>query len=64
MPEHPRDPRHYEMKIPPEPEDATLKKEEQQRPPADDENRDASNSARDTNVVRSDDRPQSVRNEK
>ena len=64
MPEQPRDPRHYEMKIPPEPDQATLKKEESGKPPADDENRDASNTAKDSNVVRGDDKPQSVRGDK
>ena len=31
MPDQPDDPLHYEMKIPPEPQDATLHKKEQQR---------------------------------
>ena len=64
MPSQPPDPRHYEMKIPPEPDQATLKKDESERPPADDENRDTSNTAKDNNVMRGDDKPQSVRNEK
>jgi hypothetical protein len=31
MPEQPPDPIHYDMKIPPEPQDATLNKEERQK---------------------------------
>lgn len=31
MPDQPDDPIHYEMKIPPEPKDAPLNKQEQQR---------------------------------
>lgn len=38
MPEQPGDPRHYDMKIPPEPDEATLKKEESKKP-ANDPNR-------------------------
>ena len=68
MPEQPRDPLHYDMKIPPEPDQTTLKKQESQKPPADDENRDDANSARETgtakDTARADDKPQSVRGEK
>ena len=64
MPEQPPDPRHYEMKVPPEPEHATLKKDQREKPPADDESRDNANSAKDTNVVRGDDKEQSDRREK
>lgn len=53
MPEQPRDPRHYDMKIPPEPDEATLKKEESKKP-ANDPNRDAPNTARDTGAEHSD----------
>jgi len=63
MPSQPPDPRHYEMKIPPEPDQATLKKDQSEKHPADDEDRDASNTAKDNNVVRGDDKPQSLRGE-
>lgn len=43
MPDQPDDPIHYEMKIPPEPKDATLNKQEQQR--GSDEAADESNKA-------------------
>ena len=64
MPEQPRDPRHYEMKSPPEPEHATLKHKDSERP-ADDENHEsAGNSTKDTSVIRGDDESQSVRGDK
>jgi hypothetical protein len=31
MPEQPRDPKHYDMKIPPEPENSTLHKQEKEK---------------------------------
>jgi hypothetical protein len=60
MPEQPRDPRHYEMKIPPEPDQATLKKEDLKKP-LEDENKYDSNTAKDTSVVREGDKPQAAR---
>lgn len=63
MPEQPRDPRHYEMKVPPEPDQATLKKDPE-KPSAEDDSRDPSNTAKDTQSVRGGDKPQAVRNEK
>jgi hypothetical protein len=64
MPEQPRDPLHYEMKIPPEPDQATLKKEDLKKLPPDDENRDAASTAKDANVVERESQRQSGRDEK
>lgn len=61
MPEQPPDPLHYEMKIPPEPD--PNKQHGPEKPPSD-ENEDASQTARDTNVVRGDDKSQAGRQEK
>lgn len=61
MPEQPPDPLHYEMKIPPEPDP---NKQHGPEKPASDENDDASQTARDVNVVRGDDRPQAGRGSK
>lgn len=61
MPEQPRDPLHYEMKIPPEPN--PNKQHQPEKPPSED-NEDASQTARDTNVVRGDDKPQGSRSGK
>ena len=61
MPEQPRDPLHYEMKIPPEP---SRDKQRGPEKPASDENQDASNTAKDTDVVRGDDDPQAGRGSK
>ena len=61
MPEQPPDPLHYDMKIPPEPH--PNKQHQPEKPPSDD-NEDASQTARDTNVVRGDDKPQGGRGEK
>jgi hypothetical protein len=52
------------MKIPPEPDQATLKKEDSRKPAPDSQNPDASNTAKDTSTVRRDNQPQSDRNEK
>jgi hypothetical protein len=61
MPEQPPDPLHYDMKIPPEPDPEKQRGPEE--PPSDnDEN--ASNEAKDTNVVRGDDKPQARRETK
>jgi hypothetical protein len=60
MPEQPRDPRHYEMRIPPEPDQATLKKGDLKKP-VEDENKDDSNTAKDTIVAREGDKPQAAR---
>jgi len=61
MPEQPPDPTHYDMKIPPEPDPA---KQVAPEKPKSDENQDSFDSARDNNVVRGDDRPQSGRGSK
>lgn len=53
MPEQPPDPLHYDMKIPPEPD--PNKQHQPEKPPSDD-NEDASQTARDTNVVRGNDK--------
>ncbi len=58
MPEQPPDPLHYDMKIPPEPDP---NKQHEPEEPASDENEDTSQTARDTSVVRGDDRPQAGR---
>jgi hypothetical protein len=50
MPEQPADPLHYDMKVPPEPDPE--KQRGPEKPPSDHEN--ASNNAKDTNVVRGD----------
>lgn len=63
MPEQPPDPHHYEMKVPPEPEYATLKKHESEKSPADDQKRDAAHAAKDTESVHDDDQAQSIRRE-
>jgi hypothetical protein len=62
MPEQPDDPIHYDMKIPPETH-SSKKQDGTSKPPADDSER-ASDTAKDTNVVRGDDRPQGVRHER
>ncbi len=59
MPEQPADPLHYEMKIPPEPH-PDKDDNNSDKPPADDDSR-KSDTAKDTSVVRGDDKPQSVR---
>jgi len=62
MPEQPPDPLHYEMKIPPEPDPNKQRAPEK---PVDDQNdENASHTARDTNVVRGDDKPQAGRGSK
>jgi hypothetical protein len=61
MPEQPPDPLHYEMKIPPEPDP---NKQHGPEKPTSDENEDASQTARDVNVVRGDDKPQAGRGSK
>jgi hypothetical protein len=64
MPEQPPDPLHYDMKIPPEPD--PNKQHGAEKPPAErleGENETESNTTRDTNVVRGDDKPQSGRNQ-
>ncbi|WP_109486590.1 hypothetical protein [Occallatibacter savannae] len=53
MPEQPPDPLHYDMKIPPEPDH---NKQHAPEKPASDENEDASQTARDTSVVRGSDK--------
>ena len=63
MPEQPRDPIHYDMKIPPEPD--PNKQRGPEKPPSDEkessQNKSTSNTAKDTKVVRGDDKPQSGR---
>lgn len=63
MPEQPRDPIHYDMKIPPEPD--PNKQRGPEKPSSDEkesgENESASHTVKDTNVVRGDDKPQSGR---
>ena len=61
MPEQPADPLHYDMKVPPEPDPE--KQRGPEKPPSDDDEID-SNSAKDTNVVRGDDKPQPGRETK
>jgi hypothetical protein len=61
MPEQPADPLHYEMKIPPEPDPERQRGPE--KPPSDDDEN-ASNEAKDTNVVGGDDKPQAGRETK
>lgn len=56
MPDQPEDPLDYEMKIPPETHPS--KHESHTEPPSSDEKEDT---AKDTNVVRGDDKPQKVR---
>ena len=62
VPDQPDDPIHYDMKIPPETHHSKDEKESSE-PPADDSER-TSDTAKDTNVVRGDDRPQAVRGER
>lgn len=65
MPEQPDDPIHYDMKIPPEPD--PNKQHGPEKPPSDNnepENETESNTAKDTTVVRRDDKPQSRTAEK
>jgi hypothetical protein len=57
MPEQPRDPLHYDMKIPPEPDPE--KQRGPEKPPSDDDEN-ASTGAKDTNVVGGD-KPQAGR---
>lgn len=62
MPEQPPDPLHYDMKIPPEPD--PNKQHAPEKPPSDG-NEDASQTARNTSVVRGHDKdaePQGGRN--
>ena len=67
MPEQPADPIHYDMKIPPEPHPDKQRAEpdpdKQRGPekPASDEGENTSNSAKNTGVVRGDDKPQAGR---
>ena len=61
MPEQPPDPLHYDMKIPPEPD---ANRQHGPEKPASDENKDSSETARDTNVVRGGDQPQAGRGSK
>lgn len=58
MPEQPPDPLLYEMKIPPDPN--PNKQHEPEKSPSD-ENYNSSQSARDTNLAREDDKPQAGR---
>lgn len=62
MPEQPDDPIHYDMKIPPE-TDKSKHEGEVSTPPAND-SEPASDTARNTNVVRGDNKPQGVRHER
>jgi hypothetical protein len=59
MPDQPPDPIHYEMKIPPEPKESS-DGHAPEKPPAGD-NTQVSHTAKDSSVVRGDDKPQSVR---
>jgi hypothetical protein len=61
MPEQPPDPLHYDMKIPPEPDP---NKQHAPQKKSSDEDENASQTARDTNVVRGDDKPQAGRGSK
>ena len=61
MPEQPPDPLHYDMKIPPEPDP---NKQHAPQKISSDEDENASQTARDTNVVRGDDKPQAGRGSK
>ena len=56
MPDQPDDPIHYDMKIPPETEQSKHEGESG-KPPADDSDQ-QSDTAKDANVVRGDDKPQ------
>ena len=58
MPEQPPDPLHYDMMIPPEPD---AEKQRAPEKPGSDENQNAPDTAKDTNVVRGDDRSQAGR---
>ena len=60
MPEQPADPLHYDMKIPPEPD--PNKQHSPEKPPSD--KNEADDRAKDTSIVRGDDRAPSGRNEK
>ena len=65
MPDQPDDPIHYEMKIPPETHESNHE-DGSARPPADDTAHDAGaedapGTAKDTSVVRGDDKPQAAR---
>ncbi len=64
MPEQPADPLHYDMKIPPETHHSERSNDAERhdgsaKPPADNRTH-KSDTAKDTNVVRGDDKPQSV----
>ena len=61
MPEQPPDPLHYDMKIPPEPDP---NKQHGPEKPSSDNDEDQASSAKDTNVVRGDDKPQASRQQK
>ena len=62
MPEQPPDPLHYDMKIPPEPDPAkTRDSEGSSTEQQTDEKRNESQTAKDTSVVRGDDKPKSGR---
>jgi hypothetical protein len=54
MPEQPPDPRHYEMKVPPEPEQATLKKRDSENQVTDPD-KNASKSREEDDVIESHD---------
>ena len=66
MPEQPSDPLHYEMKIPPEPDPE--KQREPEKPLSDQTEHESSttgsSSAKNTNVVRGDDKPQARRGDR
>jgi hypothetical protein len=61
MPEQPPDPLHYDMKIPP---DTNQEKQRAPEKPPSDKSDDASETARDTNVVRGDNEAQTGRTSK
>ena len=62
MPEQPPDPRHYDMKIPPEPDPS--KQHAPEKPPSDqNQNENESESAKNTRVIRGDDKPQAPRHD-
>ena len=61
MPEQPADPLHYDMKIPPEPDSQKQRGPEK---PLSDDDENAKDNAKDTNVARGDDKPQPGRETK
>ena len=62
MPDQPDDPIHYDMKIPPETKHSKHDAGPSTPPP--DDSVENSSTAKDTNVVRGDDKPQGVRHER